>query len=277
MRVKLAGASTLGEAARIQARLKAITRQAAVLRRKAARRDKQQCLEELLEAQRRGRDSEAAALARRLAGAGRGARKRNYRAVPQSIPDQEELVRLLCGPASERGMEAYRSSWDEEVAAFSGYDGVVQQVTPELIESVDRLLQGMRWRARKAAKGRAVPPWAVPLEVLWMLFFPNWRVSSKGVGLGTSVDKLSNPATWRFLRGLLMCILRTCSPFRWHVSLVVALSAKRFVHLLDPFGKVFYGALLDARKEKSQVPPFAHGCYKGRRKETPMMVQMNLS
>ena len=45
MRVKLAGASTLGEAARIQARLKAITRQAAVLRRKAARRDKQQCLE----------------------------------------------------------------------------------------------------------------------------------------------------------------------------------------------------------------------------------------
>ena len=72
---------------------------------------------------------------------------------------------MLCGPASERGMEAYESSWDEEVAAFEGYAGEMQQLTPELIDEVDGLLQGMRKRARWAAKGRAVPPWGGHLEV----------------------------------------------------------------------------------------------------------------
>ena len=110
-----------------------------------------------------------------------------------------------------------------------------------------------------------------------MLFYPNWRVSYKGAGLGVAKEKLAVPNVFRLVRGLLRCILRTCSPFRWHVSQAIALSAKRVIHLLDPLGKLFYGALLDVNKSPPVPPAFAHGCFKGRRRETPMMVQMNLT
>ena len=95
LRLDLAAADSLGAAATIQAKLKQATKTCKRLRREAARRDRSLLVEDMRVAHAAGRATEASALARRLAGTGRGARRRDYRAIPQAMPDQEELIRML--------------------------------------------------------------------------------------------------------------------------------------------------------------------------------------
>ena len=61
------------------------------------------------------------------------------------------------------------------------------------IEGAKEDLTDLRTYIKKAKKRSAVPPWSVPLELWWMLFFPNARTHSTTLGVGACRDRVRNP------------------------------------------------------------------------------------
>ena len=80
--------------------------------------------------------------------------------------------------------------------------------------------QGLRFCLRKAKKRRAVPEWALPLEVWWLCLHPGYRLKDKHLGVGADRTVPSTAHTRDAIRRLLrMFRAADTTPLMWHRSL----------------------------------------------------------
>eukprot|EP00959_Pyramimonas_sp_CCMP1952_P268783 5619869-Pyramimonas_sp.AAC.1 len=64
-------------------------------------------------------------------------------------------------------------------------------------------------------------------------------------------------------------------PLAWNLSNGVAITSKRVIHVLCPFGKACIASCI-CPSQRNVEPNFARGCVAARRRKTPMMVQQSL-
>ena len=108
-------------------------------------------------------------------------------------------------------------------------------------------MKGMRYYIRKAKKRRAVPEWALPLEIWWLCLHPDYRIDDTKLGLGADRAPPAAERTREAMNKLLGKIRETnTTPLSWHRSQGCPIDkpgektgckGKRLIHLLDPLGK----------------------------------------
>jgi hypothetical protein len=181
----------------LKAQLVVITGLCKRLRQQQASKWKALHIEELHEAWRERDFSRAHALSRRLAGKQTGPRKRNYAVATRAQPLASEWAEFWKNSGPKGGMSAVPCCWAEVQEEHSSCMEGARLRTMEHVEQAEEDLQAMRRILRKAKKRRAVPVWSAPLELWWMLLWPNYRTSMKMAGVGLPSDKVRNPVFFR--------------------------------------------------------------------------------
>jgi hypothetical protein len=151
----------------------------------------------------------------------------------------------------------------------------MKDTSNELYELTGQLL--------RAPKGKAVPPWSVPVEIWIMLLLPG-RILQRGqMGLGYLSTPIHAPLIRYFMR-LLIGTIKFAEeiPNIWNWSLAHGINknnkkdgfgALRRIHILDPLGKQFM-RLRWRQAVRRPWPTYAFGFHKGRRREMAMAMQM---
>ena len=116
-------------------------------------------------------------------------------------------------------------------------------------QQVKKDIWGLQRQFKRAAKRRTVPTFAAPLETYWMMFHPNYRISSGDhLGLGGVRTKVSSHEFSTCVRHLLYAIYwRQWAPLRWAHAEAAQLpktskkthpcAQVRLIFLFCPFGK----------------------------------------
>eukprot|EP00959_Pyramimonas_sp_CCMP1952_P062269 1301867-Pyramimonas_sp.AAC.1 len=109
-----------------------------------------------------------------------------------------------------------------------------------------------------------------------MMFFPYRRTAKRYRGVGYEAPDIDLETVRGFLVSFMHKIRRSRQvPLVWHLSQAAALSWKRVVHVLCPFGNAFISTCISPH-EKDEEPPSSHGCVPRRRRETLLMAQQAL-
>jgi len=208
---------------------------------------------------------------------------RDYRAVVTGMPTKEEWLQVWALPGCEGGMSVeVIEDWEEW--RRGRLSEVCAPLRMEQRAEAQRDLARIRRLCARAPKRKAVPAGAAPLEVLRLALDPSSCSPARRRGVGASAAPPATPTVaWAAELALWRIRSSRRTPLHWHRSQGAALRksdqegprGKRVVHVLRPFGKLFFAA--NCQRRSSRRPAAVHGFCKGRRRETPMLLVNLLS
>ena len=155
-------------------------------------------------------------------------------------------------------------------------------------QQVKKDIWGLQRQFKRAAKRRTVPTFAAPLETYWMMFHPNYKISSGDyLGLGGVRTKVSSHEFFTCVRHLLYAIYwRQWAPLRWAHAEAAQLpktskkthpcAQVRLIFLFCPFGKAFFAQLMHQQFEFGgdfplEYSDYVHGFVPKRRRESAVL------
>ena len=218
-----------------------------------------------------------------------GKQKRMFRILRTSRPLSHEWSQFLAQEGRDGGMKTVEVDFDEIKKERNMAPPFFFDCTPELRALALEDTKGIRQSLRMAKRRKAVPEWAAPGEVWWMLFHPNDISNSRlaprsqeGVGF-CGPEPLNVTLFWWYVFSLCVAIrMRRRVPLLWNTSSAVQVpkpgkhrdpnrcKRDRLIHLLDMMGKSYFSHLIRKKMNSTSAPTFStmtHGYLQHRRRE----------
>ena len=252
----------------IKLELALVSRRCRKLMQSAGKKRNEEIIEEMWQQHRKGDMYNVHRLRTKLAGNGRGPKKRFYFA-PRASLSIEEWKEGMKAPPAQGGMACKEVDFDKMIDTLVPERRIEEVSAKEVTED----LKAIKRYWAKAPKRRACPPWGAPAELWLALAAPNWRIEKKGQGLGFENEEVEAPLFAGALRTLIkltrvagrppLYCLRSQSFASDKGTGKMGVKGARVMHAFDSFGMAFFGGLMK-RRELPKAEPFAHGGYPGR-------------
>ena len=198
-----------------------------------------------------------------------------------------EWTERLQLPGAQGGVGGKLICFSEETEALAlgtQWEGYCKVPDANRLRHGQELRARFRLVARRLPAWKAWPSWSIPSELLRVLLCPNWKnKQQRRAGVGAATEKLSNPTFYRMLQYLFAKVASTgLAPFSWRLAQGCGISQQNgkagcdgesMVVLLCCMGRPFYRTLLDSAEGAPAVAYWAHGCVKGRRRESAILIQ----
>ena len=229
-------------------------------------------------------------LSRQLTSRFIGKQKRMYRVLRVSRPCSWEWQRFLSQPGHSGGMQTTVVDFEQILLDRNAEPPFFFDLTKELKVLARDDVKGIRHSIRKQKRRTAVPDWAAPCEIWWLLFHPNFisnvrlvpRVKA-GIGSSEKPPEIDLSVFHFYMFSLCVAIRRRRRvPLQWNLSAAAQIpkpgkhrdpdpcKRDRLIHVLDVVGKGFFAYLVRKKLDSPGAPSFAnftHGYLKHHRRE----------